>query len=176
MSTYYVCSDHFHDSDYDPSDFNVMKLLGYKKRMKMRLKPEAIPNTHPDKDELQLYLNGQVHEGEVPSHPARIKRARLTRRVLNEMDEFSSSIDTATFPYTAPELQADDAPSTSTKSVEPPVIYAPEAALMDGIVTASSSSEINMNESHSDSSDHWYPDELDFESDSDDCSASDGSD
>ena len=115
MSTYYVCSDHFHDSDYDPIDFNMMKLLGYKKRMKMRLKPEAIPNTHPDKDELQLYLNGQVHEGEVPSHPARSKRARLTRRVLNEMDEFSSSIDTAAFPYTAPELQKDDlhAPSTS---------------------------------------------------------------
>ena len=179
MTTYYVCSDHFHDSDYDPSDFNVMKLLGYEKRMKMRLKPEAIPNTHPDKDELQLYLNGQVHEGEVPSHPVRSKRARLTRRVLNEMDEFSSSIDTAAFPYTAPELQTDDlhAPSSSMESVEPPVIDAPEAVMEHDIVTATLSSEI-INEPHSDSSDHWYPDlyESDFESDSDDGSASDGSD
>ena len=50
--------------------------------MKMRLKPEAIPNTHPDKDVLLLYINGQVHEGEVA--PARRKRARLIRRVLDQ--------------------------------------------------------------------------------------------
>ena len=49
MKTYYVCSDHFHDSDYETNDLTVMKLLGYEKRMRMRLKPNAVPNTHPEK-------------------------------------------------------------------------------------------------------------------------------
>ena len=52
MKTYYVCSDHFNDSDYNKNDFNVMKLLGYEKRMRLRLNPEAVPNTHLEKDDV----------------------------------------------------------------------------------------------------------------------------
>ena len=64
-------------------------------------------------------VTGQVHEGEVPSHPARSKRARSTRRVLNEMDEFSSTIDTAAFPYTNPELQTLASRASATGFVAP---------------------------------------------------------
>ena len=88
MKSYYVCSDHFNDSDYKTSDFNVMKLMGYEKRLKLRLNPEAIPNTHPAKDELLLFLNGevQINEGKIP---ASTNRSRVTKRALNDMDEFS---------------------------------------------------------------------------------------
>ena len=82
-----------------------MKNTGYRKRMKLRLKESAVPNTHPEKDELQLFLGGQVPaaKDEFTS-----KRVRLNRRTLNEMHEFSSSIDTDAYPYTAPTAQQDN--------------------------------------------------------------------
>ena len=90
MKSYYVCSDHFNDSDYKTSDFNVMKLMGYEKRMKLRLNPEAIPNTHPEKDELLLFLNGEVQINEGKFLPAlTVQESRVTKRALNDMDEFS---------------------------------------------------------------------------------------
>ena len=79
MKTYCVCSDHFNDSDYNKNDFNVMKLLGYEKRMRLRLNPEAVPNTHPEKDELLLFLNGKVQNIEEET-AARTNRSRVNRR------------------------------------------------------------------------------------------------
>ena len=99
MAHYSVCSDHFHDSDYVFSDMNIVKETGYRKRMKLRLKPEAVPNTHPEKDELQLFIAGEYLSEEVAT-----KRVRLNKRTLNDMDSFSSSINTSTFPYTAPQM------------------------------------------------------------------------
>lgn len=84
MKAYSVCSDLFHDPDYERSSFSEMKILGYdKKRDYGCHQQQKVPNTDPERDELQLYLNGEVHIGEWTASTATWnKRARVTRRVL----------------------------------------------------------------------------------------------
>ena len=76
MKTYKVCSDHFNDSDYNFGDFNFMKTTGYRKRMKLRLREDAVPNTHPERDELQLFIGGAVlsEQDDIPSKRAQVER------------------------------------------------------------------------------------------------------
>ena len=58
--SYAVCSDHFHDSDYLVGDFRVYQEMGYISRMRLRLKQEAVPNTHPERDICQLFIDGSL--------------------------------------------------------------------------------------------------------------------
>lgn len=108
LKTYKVCSDHFDDADYNPDHFRVYKLMGFTRQMKLELKNDAIPNTNRSTSEALYYIgNGFVTEQPEP------KKRKVTIKQLNEMDEFSSSIDTTQFPYT-PQLPTE----TDRQSIE----------------------------------------------------------
>ena len=93
MKSYRVCSDHFRDTDYEPHQLLKFRTLsqnlseqnldiGKIPPTRLRLKSTAVPNTHPERDELQLILNGQiVSAGEEVNVAA--KRRRLNRNIYS---------------------------------------------------------------------------------------------
>lgn len=89
MEKYYVCSDHFHDTDYELSDMTRIQLMGYKGRMKLRLKAGAVPNTHPKWDELQLFINGRVQ----PEESTVTRKVCPNLRDPDRRDQFNCSKD-----------------------------------------------------------------------------------
>ena len=94
LKRYSVCSDHFSDDDYEPSYFLKYKVKGFQKFMKLPLRDDAVPNTDRSTGQQQLFIYKFVNE-EAQKTP----RMRLNRRVLAEMDQFSSTIDTKSYPY-----------------------------------------------------------------------------